>query len=106
VEERQVSVAAVGRPWTRAKMYKPWMEEIGFVNVEERLLRWPINTWPKDPHLKELGAWFMHDLTEGLNSARKILIRGLGMEDEKVEGFLVDVREDIKNRGIHAYAVM
>jgi hypothetical protein len=48
----------------------------------------------------------MHNLTEGLNSTRKILIRGLGMEDEKVEGFLVDVREDIKNRSIHAYAVM
>lgn len=98
--------AKAGRPWTRVKEYKGWMEEIGFVDVQEELLRWPVNTWPRDPHLKKLGLWFQHDLLEGLNSTRAVLTRGLGWSDEKVEVFLVDVRKDIKNRGVHAYAVM
>ena len=50
--------AKAGRPWTRTKEYKGWMEEIGFVDVQEKPLRWPVNTWPKDPHLKKLGLCF------------------------------------------------
>jgi hypothetical protein len=98
--------ARAGRPWTRTKQYKGWMEDIGFVDVEEKILYWPTNTWPRDPHLKKLGLWFQHDLTEGLNSTRAILTRGLGWSNEKVEVFLADVRKDIKNRNVHAYAVM
>ncbi|KAE8443785.1 hypothetical protein EG329_001379 [Mollisiaceae sp. DMI_Dod_QoI] len=98
--------ANAGRPWTRTKQYKPWMEEIGFVDVEEKLLHFPINTWPRDLHLKKLGLWFQHDLLEGLNSTRAILTRGLGWSNEEVEVFLVNVRKDINNRKVHAYVVM
>ncbi len=71
--------ARAGRPWTRVKEYKKWMIEIGFVDVEEKVLQWPINTWPRDTHLKKLGLWFQHDLTEGLSSTRAVLTRGLGV---------------------------
>jgi Methyltransferase domain len=95
-----------GRPWTRTKQYKGWMEEIGFVDVEEQILHWPSNTWPKDKHLKRLGLWFQHDLLEGLNSTKAVLTRGLGWSNEKVEDFLVDVRKDIRNKRVHAYVVL
>ena len=93
-------------PWTRTKEYKGWMEEIGFVDVEEVILPWPVNTWVRNPHLKNLGLWFQHDLLEGLNSTRAVLTRGLGWSNEKVEEFLVDVRKDIQNRNVHAYVAM
>jgi hypothetical protein len=35
-----------GRPWTNTRKYKPWMEDIGFVDVKEELLIFPVNTWP------------------------------------------------------------
>jgi len=98
--------AKAGRPWTNTKKYKGWMEEIGFVDVREELLYWPVNTWPRDPHLKKLGLWFQHDLLEGLNSTRAVLTRGLGWSNEEVEAFLIDVRKDIKDRNEHAYAIM
>jgi hypothetical protein len=31
------------------------MEEVGFVDVEERILKRPTNDWPKDPRMKEIG---------------------------------------------------
>jgi SAM-dependent methyltransferase len=98
--------AKAGRPWTRTKQYKKWMEEIGFVDVEEKIRYWPVNTWPRDPHMKKLGLWFQHDLLEGLNSTRAILIRGLGWSNEQVEVFLEDVRKDVRNKGIHGYTTM
>jgi hypothetical protein len=96
----------VEKPWTKTKHYKEWMEEIGFVDVEEVILPWPINTWPRDLHLKTLGLWFQHDLLEGLNSTTALLTRGLGWSIEEVEALLVDVRKDIENRHVHAYAPM
>ncbi|RDW60316.1 hypothetical protein BP5796_11922 [Coleophoma crateriformis] len=96
--------ARAGRPWTNTKKYKQWMLELGFVDVHEKLFRWPLNTWPRDPHLKMLGLWFQHDLTEGLNSTKAVLTRGLKWSNEEAEMFLVDVRKDIKNRAVHAYA--
>jgi hypothetical protein len=35
---------AMGRQLTDSRHYKRWMEEVGFVNVQEKLYRWPINT--------------------------------------------------------------
>ncbi|PVH88934.1 S-adenosyl-L-methionine-dependent methyltransferase [Cadophora sp. DSE1049] len=95
--------AKAGRPWTRVKEYKKWMHEIGFVDVEEKVLQWPLNTWPRDKHLKTLGLWFCHDLCEGLSSTRAVLTRGLGWSVEKAEAFLVNVRKDVRNRKVHAY---
>lgn len=46
----------VGRPADGAKLYRKQMSEAGFVNVEERIYKWPSNTWPKDPKYKELGT--------------------------------------------------
>jgi hypothetical protein len=82
------------------------MEEIGFVDIEEKILPWPINTWPKDTYLKLLGLWFQFDLLEGLNSTTALLTRGLGWSTEEVESLLVDVRKDIENRRVHAYVPM
>jgi hypothetical protein len=33
----------MGRELGITKKYKTWMEEVGFVNVEEKLFYWPIN---------------------------------------------------------------
>jgi hypothetical protein len=41
-----------------AKYYRQQMIDAGFVNVQERLYKWPINAWPKDVRYKEIGAFF------------------------------------------------
>lgn len=49
------AAAKAGRPAPKAEQYKKWMEEVGFVDVEERILKRPTNDWPKDPKMKEIG---------------------------------------------------
>lgn len=49
--------AKMGLDWYKAAKYKAWLEEAGFVDVQEMHFAWPINTWPKNPHLKRLGIW-------------------------------------------------
>ncbi len=44
------------RPIPSVDAYKKGLEEAGFVDVEERVYKRPSNPWPKDPHLKEIGA--------------------------------------------------
>lgn len=46
----------MGRRGNVAKMCKQLMEEAGFVDVVEVVLKWPTNTWPKDPVYKEIEA--------------------------------------------------
>lgn len=49
-----------------ATSLKGWMEEAGFVNIHENILRSAIGKWPKDKRQKELGAWNQLRLDMGL----------------------------------------
>lgn len=48
----------VGRACDSAKNYKTQLEEAGFTNVVEIRYKWPMNRWPRDAGLKELGEFF------------------------------------------------
>jgi len=98
--------AALGRDLGIVKHYKQWMEEIGFLNVEEKLFFWPINTWPKDPHLKKLGFWYHHDLLELITGLKPPFMRGLGWTLEEIENFQVEVKKDVADRNIHAFHII
>lgn len=43
------------RPMRIANKLKRWYEEAGFVDVQEKVFRLPVNSWPRDKHLKTLG---------------------------------------------------
>ena len=48
----------LGRPANSAEFYKSQIEAAGFVDVVETKYIWPINRWPKDKKLKELGTFY------------------------------------------------
>ena len=48
--------------------YRQWVEEAGFVNVQEHVKIHPISPWPKDDHLKQLGNWVQFSLGDGIES--------------------------------------
>jgi hypothetical protein len=50
-------VELTGLAWDVAPYLKKWMEEAGFINVTEKVIRVAIGKWPKDPKQKELGTW-------------------------------------------------
>jgi len=94
----------LGRCLTNSRNYKRWMEEIGFVDVEEVHFPWAINPWPRGKKEKLVALWMQQDLLDGLHGMSVgLLTRGLGWSTERVELLLVGVRNDIKNRNIHTY---
>lgn len=100
---------ALGRPMGSdvSDHYVTWMREAGFVDVEQRMFMWPINAWPKDPYMKQLGRWNQLNCTDGLEGfCLALLTRGLGWRKEEVDVFVAKVRADFRNKKIHGYFPM
>jgi hypothetical protein len=94
----------LGKDWTRVKYYKEYLEQAGFVDVQERKYEWPLGTWAKGKRNKALGLWYREDVLSGLQGFTiALLTKALGMSMEEIEVLLVGVREDIKSNNIHCY---
>ncbi|KAK1545412.1 hypothetical protein CPAR01_02914 [Colletotrichum paranaense] len=93
-----------GRPYVEVPLLKDLLIEVGFVDVSLSLCKWPTNTWPKDPKYKEIGTWHGENVSGGLEGFTMApLTRALDWTPAEVEEFLVDVRENIQDRTIHAW---
>ena len=94
----------IGKPFDNPYRYKAWMEEAGFTNVQEIMFPLPVNSWPKDPRMKQIGLWEMVNCLQGLQGFCLLLFTEvLGWSSEAVEDFLTQVRKDLQNRKIHSY---
>ncbi|KAF6808582.1 methyltransferase domain-containing protein [Colletotrichum sojae] len=94
----------VGRPFQDIPGLADIMREIGFVDIHIKTVKWPSNTWPKDNHHKLLGAWSNENFLRGIEAwTLAPLTRALGWKRAEVDVFLIDVRNEIKDRSIHAW---
>ncbi|KAH7312170.1 S-adenosyl-L-methionine-dependent methyltransferase [Stachybotrys elegans] len=78
--------------------------DAGFVNVEERVFKIPLGTWPKDERMKTIGLYnrsMVQDALQGVSI--KPFIHGLGWTMEQIEVYLVGVRRDLADARQHAY---
>ncbi|KAK2735886.1 hypothetical protein FQN57_001092 [Myotisia sp. PD_48] len=93
------------KPIRVAHQVAHWMRQAGFVDVEERVTKVPLNPWAKDPHLKQLGLWSQRNWLDGLAGFSYVPfgLKGLGWTQEEIEVFLVDVRKSIQDRKVHVY---
>ncbi|EEP80536.1 predicted protein [Uncinocarpus reesii 1704] len=92
------------RPIDVAKDHKRRMEEAGFVDVVEVVQKWPMNNWPKDPVMKEMGMWNLVNMLEGMHAATMApFTRGLAWSPQEVELLLVALRRDVKDTSMHIY---
>jgi len=83
------------------------MREAGFVDVQERMFMWPINGWPKNKMMKDVGQWNQLNILEGLEGfCLALLTRGLAWTKEEVDVFVARVSRDLRDRKIHAYFPM
>ncbi|KAK7448370.1 TAM domain methyltransferase [Colletotrichum acutatum] len=80
------------------------MNEVGFVDVSIQMYKWPINGWPKEDRYKKLGLWTQENFSSALQGlCMALFTRVLGWSRARVEGFLINVRHDVRNRDFHAY---
>lgn len=93
-----------GRPATNSRHYGRWMRDAGFIDVVERHFYWPLNTWPRDKKNKLIGVWAQQNMLEGVEGiSMALLTRELKWSKAQVEVLLAEVRNDLKNRAVHAY---
>ncbi|KFA64944.1 hypothetical protein S40285_03859 [Stachybotrys chlorohalonatus IBT 40285] len=92
------------RPFVMAANVKQAYIEAGFVDVHEKLYKMPINAWPKDERLKELGRMWQRNMTTGLSGFSVWLFnRVYNRSPAETEVLLVDVRREMSDPRIHAY---
>ena len=93
-----------GKPVPRHDQYKAWLEEAGFVDVKEYCFKIPVNTWPKNKQLKEVGKYQLINYTEGCEGlCIGLFTRVLHWQPSEVQVLLARLRSELKDRTIHAY---
>ncbi|KAJ4122912.1 hypothetical protein NW768_009899 [Fusarium equiseti] len=93
-----------GRPYQDIPPLADIMREVGFVDVEVKMFKWPINGWPKDKKAKLLGEWCYVNMASGLEAfSMAPLTRAYGWTAEEVTLFLVDQRKAMADKNTHAY---
>jgi len=91
-------------PLNSVKGVKKIMEDAGYVDVVEKKYKWPMNKWPAEKKMKEIGMWAHEASVSNLSGMSTALYtRGLGWSAEEVEVFLAGVRNDMKNLKIHSF---
>lgn len=104
----------LGRPYQEIPKLADLMRDsqVGFVDVEVRVFKWPTNGWPaadteEGRRLKELGVWSGENIVAGLQGfAMAPFTRAFGWSKEDVDAFLVGVRNEMRNESIHAYGLV
>lgn len=87
-----------------ARHHADYLREAGFVNIQTRVFKIPIGTWPKDKTLKTVGLYGSSMIYDGLESnSMKAFTKGLGWTVEQVHVFLVGVRKDLQDPMVHCY---
>ena len=75
-----------GRPIHTAPNIKQWLEEAGFVDVEEIIFKIPINGWPPLEVWKQVGDLWFQNIYGGLPALTYALLhRYRGMTREAIE---------------------
>lgn len=83
-------IAVAGEICRRPTVFSSKLVEIykrvGFVDVEERVFKMPMNGWPKDPQLKEIGRMWERNFMQGLSGFSLTLFnRAYGRTPEETE---------------------
>ncbi|KAF4888197.1 Secondary metabolism regulator LAE1 [Colletotrichum fructicola] len=95
---------AIGRPLDYAPKCIPDLQRAGFVDIRRRTARWPFNTWPQHPKLKEIGRWHCANLEMGLEGfSMALLTRVKGWDPAEVSALCDEARKEVRNMNMHGY---
>lgn len=93
----------IGRPWNNVPHYAEYMRQIGFEDVVERRFYWPLSPWAKGKYYKDIAILAQQDALHAVGGISLKVIGALGWSVEEIKAFIPLVKEEIMNRGIHAY---
>ena len=101
------ATAQAHRPMEYNTQTRAMLEWGRFVDISEEIIRVPLNSWPTDPYLKEVGRWYNLGLTEGLEAlSLGPLTRVAGWTKAEVEKLCSEVKKEVCNKKFHVYCNM
>jgi hypothetical protein len=81
-----------------------YLEEVGFVDVVEKKVKYPGNAWPKEKASRELGSMCEIIISKVVKTISvKLLGESLGLTQEALDEVTAKAQEDIHNQDIHFY---
>lgn len=84
---------------------QPFLEAAGFENIQDRMLKLPLGTWPAGKTQKELGAYFLLVSQSGFEAfGMALFTRVLKMSVEDARKVIDGAKKQATNRSIHSYA--
>ncbi|MCJ1270533.1 hypothetical protein MMC22_010430 [Lobaria immixta] len=93
----------VGRTVQPGPQPETWIREAGFEDIHHEKVQLPLGIWPKDKKMKDVGAFNLVQLKEGLEGfSLRLFTNILGWAPEELQVLLGEVREDLADRKIHA----
>lgn len=84
--------------------YVGWLKNAGFANVENRLIKTPVGSWPAEKKWKDVGQFNQLMLEMGLEGFGLFALTNvLGWGYDETQVFLAKVRAGLKNKAWHSY---
>lgn len=101
------ATARAYRPLAYNRETGAMLQRQGFVDIQERVIKVPLNPWEKDPHAKDIGRWYNLGLTQGLQAlSLGPFTRMLGWEPAQVEALTAEVKREVCAKKFHFYCNM
>ncbi|MCJ1462584.1 hypothetical protein MMC07_001186 [Pseudocyphellaria aurata] len=102
VKDWTLATGNSGLEFMPGRKLEGWMRDAGFVNLRAEKFRVPIGPWPKDKHLKTIGAWNLVQLEDGLEAFNmRMFTQVLGWKPEEVHVLVAKLRQEFSNPRIH-----
>jgi hypothetical protein len=93
------------RPWTNVKHYPQFFRDAGFEDVQEFKFIWPNHGQKRGKYFSILSQFWRQNAINGLEGiSMKLFTNFLGWPREDVLRFLTEVKKDLENPSIQAYA--
>jgi hypothetical protein len=95
------------RPLAYNEETRSMLDAQGFVEVQEQIFKVPLNPWPADAHLKDVGRWYNLGLTQGLEALTMgPLSKMSNWSIERIDKLVADVKREICSKRHHVYCYM
>ncbi|KAF4457399.1 hypothetical protein F53441_672 [Fusarium austroafricanum] len=84
-------------------LQKPGMEKAGFTDIKVWESKMPLNPFPKDPKLKEVGQFGELFATQDTEGLVLFVASTLGWSTEQIHVYIAKFRKEIRDRRLHPY---